>query len=73
MHYRQKYEVCKSKTETLKDENVLLPKFKVKTESFYLFQIHKLVIVIFQTFIVPTYRVYIIVSEFRLVITVFMI
>ena len=71
MHYRQKYEACKSKTETLKDENVFLPKFKVKTESFYLFQIHKLFIVIFQTFIVPTYRVYIIVSECRLVITVF--
>ena len=42
-----------------------------KTESFYLFQIHKLIIVIFQTFIVPTYRVYIIVSECILFISVF--
>ena len=71
MHYRRKYEACKSKTETLRDENVFL-KFKVKTESFYLFQIHnKLFIVIFQTFIVPSYRVYIIVSECMLFITVF--
>ena len=54
----------------MRDEHVFL-KFKVKTESFYLFQIHKLFIVIFQTFIVPTYRVVIIVSECILFITVF--
>ena len=55
MHYRRKYEACKSKTETLRDENVFLKfKDKVETESFYLFKIHELFIGIVQTFIVPT-------------------
>ena len=70
MHYRRKYEANKSNTESLRDENVFL-KFKVITESFYLFQIPKLFIVIFQTFIVPAYKVYIIVSECISFITVF--
>ena len=56
MHYRRKYEACKSKTETLRDENVFL-KYKVKTDFFFKFQIPKFFIVIFQTFIVPTHRV----------------
>ena len=37
----------------LRDKNVFL-ELKVRTTSLLLFQIHKLVIVIFQTFIVPT-------------------
>ena len=38
---------------------------------FLFFQIHKLFIVIFKTFTVPSYRVYIIVSECILFITIF--
>ena len=61
MHFSRKYEVCKSKTEQLRDEN-LFWELKVRTTSFELFQIHKVFIVICQTFIVSKYRVYIIVS-----------
>ena len=70
MHFPRKYEVCKSKTETLRDENVFL-ELKVRTESFYLFQIYKLFTVIYQTCVVPKYSVYIIVSECLLFITLF--
>ena len=67
MHFSRKYQTCKSKTETLRDENVFLD-LKVRKQVFN----YKLVIVIFHTFIVPTYRVYyIIVSECILFITLF--
>ena len=45
MHFPRKYEACKSKTETLRGENVFL-ELKVKTNSFCLFQIYILFIVI---------------------------
>ena len=56
MHFSRKSEACQSKTETLRDENVFL-ELKVKTNSFYLFQIYILFIVICQTCIVPKYSV----------------
>ena len=70
MHYRRKYEACKSKTETLRDETAFLG-LKVKTTNFDLFQIYKLFSAICKTFIVPKYSVYIIVSECVLFITLF--
>ena len=68
MHFLRKYEACTSKTETLRDENVFL-ELKVRTESFYLFQIYKLFTVIYQTSVVPKYSGYIIVSDCLLFIT----
>ena len=56
MHFPRKYEACKSKTETLRDENVFL-ELKVRTESFYLYHIYKLFTVIYQTCVVPKYSV----------------
>ena len=47
MHYRRKYEACKSKIENLRDENVFF-ELKVKTTIF--FQIYKLFFVTSQTF-----------------------
>ena len=45
---------------------------KVRTEFFfYLFQMYKLFIVIYQTCVVPKYSVYIIFSECLLLITLF--
>ena len=70
MHFPRKYEAGKSKTETLRDENVFL-ELKVRTESFYLFQIYKLFTVMYQTCVVTKYSVYIIVSDRLLFITVF--
>ena len=70
IHHRRKYEACKSKTETLRDENAFL-ELKVKTTNFDLFQIYKLFSAICKTFIVPKYSVYIIVSECVLLITLF--
>ena len=70
MHFPRKYDACKSKTEKLRDENVSL-ELKVRTESFYLFQIYKLFIVIYQTCVVLKYSVYIIVSDCLLFITIF--
>ena len=70
MHFPRKYETCKSKTETLRDENVFL-ELKVRTESFYLFQVCKLFTVIYQTCVVPKYSVYVIVSDCLLSITLF--
>ena len=40
MHYRRKYEACKSKIDNLRDENVFF-ELKVKTTIFYFFQIRK--------------------------------
>ena len=57
MHSPRKYEACKSKPETLREEDVFL-ELKVRTKSFYLFQIYKLFIAICQTFILPNYSVY---------------
>ena len=62
MHFRRKYEACKSKTETLRDQNVFF-ELKVKTKSFFLLQIYKLFFVTCQTFTVSNYRVYIIASD----------
>ena len=70
MHFPRKYETCKSKTETLREENVFL-ELKLRTESFYLFQIYQLFTVIYQTSVVPKYSVYIIVSDCLLFITLF--
>ena len=70
MHFSRKHEAGKSKTETLRDENRFL-ELKVRTTHFLLFQIHKLLIVIFQTFILPKYTVYIIVSVCYLLLTLF--
>ena len=70
MHFPRKYEACKSKTETLRGENVFL-EMKVRTESFYLFKIYQLFTVIYQTCVVPKYSVYIIVSDCLLFITLF--
>ena len=70
MHFPRKYEACKSKTEILRDDNVFL-ELNVRTEGFYLFQIHKLFPVIYQTCIVPKYSVCIIVSHCILFITLF--
>ena len=44
---------------------------KVRTESFYVFQIYKLFTVIDQTCVVPKYSIYIIVSDCILLITLF--
>ena len=70
MHFPRKYEACKSNTETLRDKNVFL-ELKVKTNSFYLFQMYILFIIFWQTYIVPKYSVYIIVSDCLLFITLF--
>ena len=70
MHYRRKYEACKSKTETLRGENAFL-ELKVKTTNFDLFLIYKLFSPICKTFIVPKYSEYIVVSECVLLITLF--
>ena len=67
MHFPRKYEVCKSKTETMRDENVFL-ELKVK-QTFFLLLIYIIFIVICQTCIVPTYSVFIIVSDCILFIT----
>ena len=56
--------------ESLREENVFF-ELKVRTKSVYLFQIYKLFIVICQTYIVPKYSVYIIVSDCFLFITLF--
>ncbi len=70
MHFRRKYEACKSKTETLRDENVFF-EFKVKTTSFYFFlQIYKLFFVTCRIFTVSKYRVHIIASDCILLISV---
>ena len=70
MHFPRTYEACKSKSETLRDENVFL-ELKVKTDRFYLYQIYKLFTVIYQTCVVPKYSVCIIVSDCLLFITLF--
>ena len=69
MHYRRKYETCKSKIENLRDENVFF-ELKVKTTNYSFFQIDKLFFVTCQTFLVKKYSVYIIDSDCLLVITV---
>ena len=70
MHFPRKYEACKSKTETLRDENVFL-ELKVRTESFNLYQMYKLFTVPIKTCVVSKYSVCIIVSDCLLFITVF--
>ena len=64
--------IANSKTETLRDENVFFG-VESKNKKVFLFQIYKLFTVICQTFIVPKYSVYIIVSDCLWFITVFII
>ena len=67
MHYRRKYEACKSKIENLRDVNVF---FELKVKTIFFLQIDKLFFVTSQTFLVSKYSVYIIDSDCLLVITV---